>query len=198
MYLGTMWTYLSGFAAVIYLASPVIFLTLGILPVQALSSEFFVRLLPFLIVNQLLFHVVGRGIKTWRGQQYSLAMFPTWIKSVTSAFGNVYLGRDLDFRVTPKTLQERTSLPWYLIKPQLIAMAVLVLAVLVGIMRMLLAGADTVGTLVNCLWIAFDLLILSVVIEAVRYPGYDAWLAENSMKAGSEGPAGHKKKEVRP
>ena len=198
MYLGTMWTYLSGFAAVIYLASPVIFLTLGILPVNALSSEFFVRLLPFLIVNQLLFHVVGRGIKTWRGQQYSLAMFPTWIKSVTSAFGNVYLGRDLDFRVTPKTLQERTSLPWYLIKPQLVAMAVLVLAVLVGIARMLLGGADTVGTLVNCLWIAFDLLILSVVIEAVRYPGYEAWLAENSMKAGSEGPAGHKKKEVRP
>ena len=198
MYLGTMWTYMSGFAAVIYLASPVIFLTLGILPVQALSSEFFVRLLPFLVVNQLLFHVVGRGIKTWRGQQYSLAMFPTWIKSVTSAFGNVYLGRDLDFRVTPKTLQKRTSLPWYLVKPQLIAMAVLVLAVLAGIVRMLLGEADTVGTLVNCLWVAFDLLILSVVIEAVRYPGYEAWLAENSTKAGSKGHAGHKKKEVRP
>jgi cellulose synthase (UDP-forming) len=198
MYLGTMWTYFSGFAAVIYLASPVIYLTLGILPVQALSSEFFLRLLPFLIVNQLLFHVVGRGIKTWRGQQYSLAMFPTWIKSVTSAFGNVFLGRDLDFRVTPKTLQTRTRLPWHLIKPQLVAMAVLVLAVLVGIVRLLLGQGDTLGTLVNFIWVAFDLLIFSVVIEAVRYPGYEAWLAGNSKKAGSAALAGNKEKEVRP
>jgi cellulose synthase (UDP-forming) len=76
-------------------------------------------------------------------------------------------------------------------------MAVLVLAVLVGIVRLLLGEGDTVGTLVNCLWIAFDLLILSVVIEAVRYPGYETWLAGNSKKAGSERLAGHKKKEVR-
>ena len=130
MYLATMWSYLAGFAAVAYIAAPVIYLTLGILPVQSLSNEFFLRLIPFLVVNQILFLVVGRGVKTWRGQQYSLALFPTWIKSVTSAFGNVFLGRDLDFRVTPKTLQAHNRLPWHLVRPQLIAMSVLVLAAL--------------------------------------------------------------------
>jgi cellulose synthase (UDP-forming) len=175
MYLATMWSYLSGFAALAYIAAPVIYLTLGILPVQSLSNEFFVRLIPFLVVNQILFIVVGRGVKTWRGQQYSLALFPTWIKSVTSAFGNVFLGRDLDFRVTPKTLQARNRLPWHLVRPQLTAMAVLVLAALVGVIRLLLGQGDLLGSSVNFVWIAFDLLIFSVVIEAVRYPGYDAW-----------------------
>lgn len=185
MYLATMWSYLSGFAAVAYIAAPVIYLTLGILPVQSLSNEFFLRLIPFLVVNQILFLVVGRGVKTWRGQQYSLALFPTWIKSVTSAFGNVFLGRDLDFRVTPKTLQARSRLPWHLVRPQLIAMAVLILAAVVGVIRLLLGQGDLLGSSVNFVWIAFDLLIFSVVIEAVRYPGYDAWLDSTKKKEGN-------------
>jgi len=170
---------------VAYIAAPVIYLILGILPVQSLSNEFFLRLIPFLVVNQVLFLVVGRGVKTWRGQQYSLALFPTWIKSVTSAFGNVFLGRDLDFRVTPKTLQARKRLPWHLVRPQLMAMAVLVLAAVVGIIRLLLGQGDLLGSSVNFVWIAFDLLIFSVVIQAVRYPGYDAWLDSTKKKEGN-------------
>ena len=45
------------------------------------------HLVPFLLVNQLLFFVVGYGVKTWRGQQYSLALFPLWIRACTTAFG---------------------------------------------------------------------------------------------------------------
>ncbi len=57
--------------------------------------------MPFLIANQLLFLVVGWGVKTWRGQQYSLALFPLWIRACTTAIGNVYFGRSLGFVVTP-------------------------------------------------------------------------------------------------
>ena len=111
MYWATIWSYLSGFAALAYLAAPVIYLLNGILPVRALSGAFFVRLLPFLIVNQMLFGIVGRGVKTWRGQQYSLALFPVWIKALTSAFNNVYRGRSLAFAVTPKARQGRAARP---------------------------------------------------------------------------------------
>ncbi|MBT1004436.1 glycosyltransferase [Paenarthrobacter sp. DKR-5] len=184
MYLATMWSYLSGFAAVVYLAAPVIYLTLGILPVRSLSTEFFVRLVPFLLVNQLMFYVVGRGVRTWRGQQYSLALFPTWIRAVTSAFGNVVFGRSLDFAVTPKTLQAGGGRPWHLVKPQLAAMAVLVFAVLAGAARLLAGAGDLLGTAVNVVWVAFDLLIFSVIIHAVRYPGFAAW--SQSKKARSK------------
>nr|WP_247828346.1 glycosyltransferase family 2 protein [Arthrobacter antioxidans] len=178
MYGATMWSYLSGFAAIIYIAAPIIYLLFGILPVDSISTEFFLRLIPFLVVNQLLFLVVGKGVRTWRGQQYSLALFPVWIRSITSAFGNVYLGRDLDFAVTPKTLQQDDTLRWDLVKPQLWAMGLLAGATVVGIIRLALGQADILGTSVNIVWVIFDLVIFSVVIEAVRYRGYEHYQAD--------------------
>jgi len=64
MYLATMWSYLSGFTAVVYLAAPVIYLMVGVLPVQALSVDFFIRLVPFLVLNQVLFWLVAGGRPT--------------------------------------------------------------------------------------------------------------------------------------
>ncbi len=87
MYFATMWSYLSGFAAVVYIGAPIVYMLLGTSPVQSFGGEFFARLLPFLVVNQLLFVVVGWGVKTWRGQQYSLALFPLWVRACTTAIG---------------------------------------------------------------------------------------------------------------
>ena len=173
MYFSTMWSYLSGFAAIVYLAAPILYLTAGVLPVQAFSVEFFIRLIPFLVANQLLFLIVANGRPTWRGQQYSLALFPTWIKSISSAFGNVVFGRSLDFAVTPKTKQESNRRPWHLVRPQLFAIAALVAASVVGIVRMSTGHANTPGILFNLLWVGFDLAIFSVIIKAVRYRGFD-------------------------
>lgn len=173
MYFATMWSYLSGFAAIVYIGAPVIYLTLGVLPVQALSSDFFIRLVPFLVVNQLLFFVAAAGRPTWRGQQYSLALFPVWIKSVTSAFGNVFLGRDLDFSVTPKVRNESTRLRWDLVKPQLIAMGLLAGAGVIGIVRLAVGQASVLGTSLNLVWVVFDLVIFSVIVQAVRYRGFE-------------------------
>lgn len=172
MYFSTMWSYLSGFAAVVYLAAPMIYLTIGVLPVRALSTDFFVRLVPFLVINQLLFFVVANGRKTWRGQQYSLALFPVWIKSFTSAFGNVFLGRSLDFAVTPKTKQEDTGPAWHLVKPQLYAIVGLVLAAVIGVIRVAVGQANLWGTVFNIVWVIFDLAIFSVIIQAARYRGF--------------------------
>ncbi len=173
MYWATMWSYLSGFAALIFVAAPVIYLTIGVLPVQALSSDFFWRLVPFLVVNQLLFAIVGRGVPTWRGQQYSLALFPVWIKSFTSAFGNVFLRRDLDFAVTPKTRPAHEGPQWHLIRPQLIAMGALAGAAVIGVIRLAAGQASWLGTSVNLVWVVFDLVIFSVLIRAARYRGFE-------------------------
>jgi cellulose synthase (UDP-forming) len=174
MYFSTMWTYLSGFAALVYLAAPIIYLTIGVLPVQALSTDFFARLVPFLVLNQLLFIVVAHGRPTWRGQQYSLALFPVWIKSFTTAFGNVFLGRSLDFAVTPKTKAAESGPRWDLVRPQLWAMGLLVLAAAVGVVRVAVGQAPVFGTLFNIVWVIFDLAIFSVIIQAARYRGYES------------------------
>ncbi|MFF5793278.1 glycosyltransferase family 2 protein [Paeniglutamicibacter sp. NPDC012692] len=171
MYFATMWSYLSGFAAVVYFAAPVIYLLLGILPVASLSTDFFIRFIPFMVVNQLLFAVAGHGIPTWRGQQYSLALFPTWIKACTTAARNVWFGRPLGFAVTPKSRQAGGP-RWSLIRPQLTAAALLGVAAVAGIVRLATGLAEPVGTLVNVGWVVFDLLVLSVLYKAVRYRGF--------------------------
>jgi cellulose synthase (UDP-forming) len=172
MYFSTMWSYLSGFAAVVYFAAPIIFLVFGILPVNSLALDFFARFIPFMVINQLLFLVAGRGLPTWRGQQYSLALFPVWISACTTAFANVVLRIPLGFAVTPKTRRLSTERQWSLVRPQLVVMALLVVAIVVGVVNVLVNDAELIGTAVNLAWAAFDLVILSVIFPAITYKGY--------------------------
>jgi len=171
MYFSTMWSYLSGFAALVYIAAPVLCLAFGVVPVQAYSVDFFARLIPFLVLNQLLFWVVAAGRPTWRGQQYSLALFPVWIASVTTAFQNVYRGRALGFSVTPKTKQASTGPRWDLVRPQIVACACLVAALVLVGLRYATGQAEGVAPLVNIAWVIFDLVIFSIIVRAVLYTG---------------------------
>ena len=168
LYFGTMWSYLSGFAAIVYIISPVLFLTFGLMPVKAYSAEFFAYLVPWLVVNQLLFVMIGWNLSTLRGQQYSLALFPLWLKATWTAFRNVYFGRELGFVVTPKTRQEGLHLQ--LVWPQLLAMGLLVVAVAVGFGRLSLGWAHEAGPImINTFWAGYNLAMLSVAIVAVSY-----------------------------
>jgi cellulose synthase (UDP-forming) len=168
MYFATMWGYLSGFVAVVYLVAPVLYLLFGILPVRSYAAPFFSHLVPYLLINQLLFIVIGWGLPTWRGQQYSLALFPLWIKAITSAIGNVYFGRKLGFVVTPKTRQGGVHLS--LIWPQLAAIVLLNIAIIWGLGRLALGLTEAgVPILVNVFWACYDLVALSVVLHAATY-----------------------------
>lgn len=189
MYFATMWSYLSGFFAVVYLTAPVLFFFLGWVPVRAFSNDFFQHLIPFLAVNQILFLVIGWGRPTWRGQQYSLALFPLWIKAVTSAVCNVYFGRKLGFVVTSKTRQGGASLG--MVRWQLIAMAALALATTYGLLRLALGlTSDTVPITVNALWAIYDLIALSAVLQAVRYRPSEEEAIDSVMAADARGRAG--------
>ena len=57
-------------------------------------------------------------------------------------------------------------------------MGLLVAAVIIGVVRMLVGQADILGTSVNIVWVVFDLVIFSVIIEAVRYRGYEHYQAD--------------------
>ena len=178
MYFGTMWSYLSGFPALVYVTAPVLCLAFGVIPVTAYSLEFFARFLPFLVLNQLLFWVVAAGRPTWRGAQYSLALFPVWIEAVTSAFRNVFLGQPLGFRVTSKTRVEDGRRRWDLVKPQLYVMGALVVALIVVGIRILAGQAEGIAPYVNIVWVFYDLAVFSIIIRAVLYRGTAATTKE--------------------
>ena len=131
------------------------------------------RFLPYLIISQLLFLVASRGLSTWRGQQYSLALFPIWIRSVTSAIANVWFGKPLGFVVTDKSGPSGRA-PLRLVWPQIVVAILLVIATIVGVIRLVLGIGEPIGTAINVGWVVFDLIILSVLVHAVRYRGYRA------------------------
>ena len=41
----------------------------------------------------------------------------------------------------------------------------------IGLVRVAVGTADGTGTLVNTAWVIYDLVVLSVIIEAARYRG---------------------------
>jgi cellulose synthase (UDP-forming) len=174
MYFATMWSYLSGFAALAYIAAPITYFVLGVLPVTTLGTDFMIRLIPFLIANQILFTVIGWKKRTWRGQQYSLALFPLWIRACTTAIANVWFGRPLGFVVTPKTKQdEEPKVPYHLIRPQLIAIGLLLASAVVGVVRWSQGAFSGLPTAVNLFWIAYDVAVLGIVVRAARHRGYE-------------------------
>jgi cellulose synthase (UDP-forming) len=145
-----------------------------VLPVTAWSAEFFARFAAFQVASQVMFVFAARGVRTWRGQQYSLALFSVWIRATVTAAANVWRGRPLTFSVTPKVRREGTGGAWRLVWPQLAVIAALVLASVVGMVRAGLEYAAWSNTTVNLLWVVYDLLVLSVIVQALRYRGYPA------------------------
>ncbi len=172
MYFATTWSCLSGFAAVVYFAAPIVYLVLGVLPVTSLGADFFVRFIPFMVVHQLLILVVGRSIPTWRGQRCGLALFPVWIRACTTAARNVWFGSPLGSAVTPEVRQD-SGPAWHLIRPQLVVLGLLTAALVVGTVRLVAGLNEPVGTLVSVAWVAFDMVVLSVLVTAARYTGHD-------------------------
>jgi cellulose synthase (UDP-forming) len=112
--------------------------------------------------------VTAWGRPIWRGQQYSLTLFPIWIRATWSAFASVVLKRELRFTVTAKSRQVSSGLR--LAWPQLLAMAVLATSVVIGVGK-LAWGVDPnrVAILANLFWACYLLSTLSVIVRAMRY-----------------------------
>lgn len=171
MYFNTMWSYVGGFAAVVYLVAPFLYLVIGVLPVKAWGLTFVQFFLPYFLANQLLFIVVGWGRPTWRAQQYSLAMFPVWIRGCWSAFRNVYFGKKLEFIVTPKERpRTRQPYPWRLVMWQALAVGALLLGSVIGALRLVAeTGGTLFGSIVNWVWVTYDVVVIGVIFTAARY-----------------------------
>jgi len=52
-YFTTMYSYFSGFASLIYLLAPIVYLFTGISPITSHAGEFLVRLVPYLVLNRV-------------------------------------------------------------------------------------------------------------------------------------------------
>ncbi len=170
-YLMTMWSYLAGPFAVIYLAAPIIYLFTGVPPVISYTVPYFIRLIPFLLVNRIVFIIVAQGIKTFRGEQHNIALFPVWIRALTSAVNNVLFGAKLAFMVTPKdkSHHKRSLADLWTVWPQIAVMMATLLAVTWGVIMILGGDSRRFGILVNCFWACFNVVLLSAAPYAALW-----------------------------
>ena len=65
--------------------------------------------------------------------------------------------------------------------------ALLAVAAVVGVMRLATGLAEPLGTLVNVAWVIFDLVVMSILVRAVLYKGYDPAV---DVEAGERKPDG--------
>ncbi len=172
-YFTTIYSYFSGFSSLIYLLSPIIYLFSGIAPVSAWSAEFLWRLIPFLLMNRILFYYIAQGISVFRGEQYSLALFPLWIQAVVS----VFTGRRLKFVVTPK--QQRGGTYFRLIWPQFLVILLTAFSILFGIAALSRGWVDyqAGGVAINIFWGCYNIVMLWTIVRAAVYRPPAGWEA---------------------
>jgi cellulose synthase (UDP-forming) len=84
----------------------------------------------------------------------------------------VWFGRPLGFAVTPKARQSGGP-GWSLIRPQIVVAALLAVAAVAGLIRLATGLAEPLGTLVNVAWVIFDLVVMSILVRAVLYKGFE-------------------------
>jgi cellulose synthase (UDP-forming) len=174
-YLMTMWSYLAGPFALVYLSAPIIYLCTGVPPVISYTVPYFARLIPFLIINRIVFIIVARGIKTFRGEQHNVALFPVWIRALTSAVNNVLFGAKLAFMVTPKesTQHKRNFADLWTVWPQIAVMTATLLAVIWGLIMVATGDPRRFGILINCFWACYNIVLLSAAPYAALWQPRD-------------------------
>ncbi|MFE4107246.1 glycosyltransferase [Almyronema epifaneia] len=163
-YFQTMYSYFAGFAALVFLACPIIYFFTGLIPVEAFGPEFALYFFPAFLINRLTFLTVAWGIparEIWRSEQYAIALFPLFIQAVWSVFSK----QPLKFQVTPK--QRQSGIYLKLVWPQIFVFSLTVTGIFWGLGQLLLNRiADPIAYGVNVGWGLYGLVLLWTVIRA--------------------------------
>jgi len=169
-YFSTMYSYFSGFSSLIYLMSPIICLLTTISPVSAWTTEFLWRLVPYYLINRLMFKYVAWGMETQRAEQFGIGLFSLWIQAIVT----VFTGANLKFAVTPKERQTGTHLR--LVWPQLTIIGLTLLAVAYGWLSVALGWmVDEGGVIANTFWGLYNTAMLVPIVKAAVYVPPSGW-----------------------
>ncbi len=172
-YFTTMLSYFDGFASLVFVLCPIVCLLTGVFPISTPWVEFLVRFLPYLALNRIMVLYVSREISARRSEQYSLALFPLWIRAVFSTL----LGKTPQFVVTPKLRQSGNYL--LLVWPQIAVIALTALAIGYGVWGLAFSGQGTLaGVATNVFWGLYGITMLLPIVRAAVFRPPPDWKAE--------------------
>jgi len=170
MYATTFWSYLGGIWNVIFLLAPIVYLVTGVAPIASYSSEFFVRIMPFLITMELAMMVGTWGIPGYQSKANYIAFFPVNLR----ALWTVLRGQKISFPVTPKQRQagRHLSVVW----PQMVVGGLTVACLLYAIAAYALGLGhyQAAGILSNAFWGLNNVFALLGMVRAALWEPEDA------------------------
>ncbi len=161
-YLSTFWSYFSVLWAPFLLLAPVITLTTGIAPIDSFSLEFFLHLLPLLVLNEIALLIGCGGHNISIGRTLNLVCIPIHLRALVL----VLLGRKPKFPATPKTPMKFTELQF--IWPYILIVATNLAAVGIGF-TLTLSGHENFSWslfLVNLFWVLWNTQAYVQIIRA--------------------------------
>ncbi len=153
-YLATFWSYLGALWLPVLFLAPVISLVTGLAPVKTYSLEFFMHLLPLLVINELAMNIGCKGHDIHAGRMLSLGTLAIQWR----ALGQVLRGEKPHFPPTPKTPVLSGSLRHAL--PNLGLLALMAGAALWGMVQYQRGteGYDLAFLVVNLFWMGWGAL----------------------------------------
>jgi len=162
MYGATFYSYLSPLWNIIFLVAPIVFLFSGIAPVATYSLDFFLHIIPFMILNELSQMVGMWGTKVMKGRRWYMAMFPLTL----GALWSVVRGRRISFTVTPKDRASGRYLN--LVRWQILLLGLNVVGLVYGwgLFGLGAAGYTLGAMIVNTLWSGNNMMSLAVIVRA--------------------------------
>jgi cellulose synthase (UDP-forming) len=162
--------YSDGVLNLIFYSAPLIYLLFGVLPINAMGSNFLARWIPLYIAGRILSRLLARGTETpfWFNERNSMAKFWTHARAVTGYFAK----QKLKFHVTPKGTGE---VPVEAYRPQLVMMVLAGLAIVFGFVSRSQGwisygppGRDAVPFWLNIFWASWIFAMAAWVVHLSR------------------------------
>ncbi|MCK5918111.1 MAG: cellulose synthase, partial [Cocleimonas sp.] len=162
MYATTIWSYIGGIWNAIFLTAPLIYLFFAISPVASYSVEFYLHILPFLLLTEIAFMLGGWGLAGYPSKASYLAFFPTNLR----ALWTVIKGEEISFPVTPKDRQEGSFL--HLAIPQTVIIILTIIGIFYawGQYGLEHPSYSISGVLLNTFWGLNNIVALSSIVFA--------------------------------
>ncbi|GGE54177.1 glycosyltransferase family 2 protein [Actibacterium pelagium] len=160
-YAATFWSYLSILWLSVLLMAPVLSLFTGVAPVNAYSLDFFLHLLPPLIMAEVATMVGCKGYNTTAGRLVTIGCLPLQWK----ALWLVLRGRKPRFPPTPKVPGLAGAAKRLI--PNFIVLAIMAAAAVFGIIATLLElpGYTPSKTIVNIFWCSWNAFAVWMVVR---------------------------------
>lgn len=166
MYASTMWSYFGCIPNIIFLFAPIVFFFTGASPVSAYTGDFFIHIIPFLLLNELATMTGTWGINTASSKASYLSFFPINVRALLT----VIKGEKIKFPVTPKDRQEGNF--FHLVIPQFSVILLTVLGITFSLSKYYLGYEKNLSAIfTNSLWGLNNIINMSgIVMSAFWHP----------------------------